>query len=115
MAVFRGVYPAPDLVPSPVGILNVARVMRHTARDYDERWVRGFSFEYDSNPTVRILTTNDDVVTDGELNDGSFGVTYEDYAPFFIEVENLSSQALSLVINGTEITVEAQASEIVKG
>jgi len=35
--------------------------------------------------------------------------------PGEVEVENLSSQALSLAINGTEITVGAQASEIVKG
>lgn len=35
--------------------------------------------------------------------------------PGEVEVENLSSQALSLAINGTEITVAAQATEVVKG
>ena len=31
-----------------------------------------------------------------------------------VEVENLSSQALSLIINGTEMTVAAQATEVVR-
>lgn len=35
--------------------------------------------------------------------------------PGEVEVENLSSQALSLVINGTEIALAAQAKEVVKG
>lgn len=88
---FRGIYPAPKLVPSPVGLFSVADVMTHTAREYDERWVRGFSHEFDSRPTVRLLTVNDETVTGGEIYDGSHGSNYEDYTPFFIEVEDLSS------------------------
>jgi hypothetical protein len=90
---FRGIYKAPELVPSPVGLFSVARVMSHTAREYDERWVRGFAYEFDSQATVRILTVNDDVVTNGELSDpaNTAANQYGDYYPFFIEVEDLRS------------------------
>lgn len=90
---FRGIYKAPELVPSPVGLFSVARVMTHTAREYDERWVRGFAYEFDSQATVRILTVNDDVVSNGELSAPSNipDNNYRDYYPFFIEVEDLRS------------------------
>jgi len=66
---FRGVYPAPELKPTPCGLLSVARVMSHTTANYDERWVRGFSYEFDSYSTIRLLTVNDDAVSGGELFD----------------------------------------------
>lgn len=90
---FRGIYKAPELVPSPVGLFSVARVISHTAREYDERWVRGFSYEFDSQATVRILTVNDDVVSNGTLSDpaNTPDNNYRDYSPFFIEVEDLKS------------------------
>lgn len=87
MAAFRGVYTAPELRPTPCGLLSVANVKTHTSSDYDERWVRGFAYEFDSLATTRILTTNDDVVTGGELYDASGEQYYRDYSPFFIEVE----------------------------
>jgi hypothetical protein len=62
---FRGIYPAPDLTPAPCGLLSVARVMSHGGADYDERWVRGFSYEFDSQPEVEIFTVNDATVTGG--------------------------------------------------
>lgn len=91
MAAFRGVYLAPELRPTPCGLLSVANVKTHTSSDYDERWVRGFSYEFDSLATTRILTTNDDVVTGGELYDATGELEYRDYSPFFIEVENVRS------------------------
>lgn len=87
MAEFRGVYTAPELKPTPCGLLSVASVMTHKSSDYDERWVRGFAYEFDSLATTRILTTNDDEVTGGELYDASDEPYYRDYSPFFIEVE----------------------------
>jgi hypothetical protein len=91
MATFRGVYEAHKLTPAPAGILSVARVMEHTKREYDERWIRGFSQEYDTLPTyVRLLTVNDSTVTDGTVSE-STGSTYEDYVPFFIDVEDFGS------------------------
>jgi hypothetical protein len=86
---FRGVYKAPDLVPAPCGALSVARVMTHTAREYDERWIRGFSHEFESNPTVNLL---DETGASAELIfDGTGAERYQDYKPFFIEVEDFAS------------------------
>jgi len=88
---FRGVYDAPGITPTPCGLLSVARVMTHTSRAYDERWIRGFSYIYDTEGTLRILTTDDDVVTGGELFDSEGLDRYKDYEPFYVEVEDFSS------------------------
>jgi len=61
---FKGVFPASELIPAPCGILSVADVTKHTARETDERWIRKFSKEYQSLPSyVRLLTVNDETVT----------------------------------------------------
>lgn len=89
---FKGVFPASELIPAPCGILSVADVMQHTARESDERWIRKFSKEYDSLPSfVRLLTVNDETVTNGTLSNNQTTVNYIDYVPFNIEVEDLSS------------------------
>jgi len=84
---FRGIYEAPKLVPTPNGILSVAHVMTHTSAKYDERWVRGFAYEFDSYATIRLLTVDDAVVTDATLFDATSSPNYLDYVPFFIESE----------------------------
>jgi hypothetical protein len=88
---FEGVFEAPKLIPAPCGLLSVADVMKHTSRDNDERWVRGFAHKFHSYATVRLLTENDDVVSDGTLFDGTGSDQYKDYLPFFIESEVLRS------------------------
>ena len=88
---FRGVYPAPELKPTPCGLLSVARVMSHNAANYDERWVRGFSYEFDSYSTIRILSVNDETVSGGELFDADGEPNYLEYQPFFIESEVFQS------------------------
>jgi hypothetical protein len=86
---FRGIYPPAKLKPAPGGILSVADVMTHKSNDYDERWVRGFSFEFDSFPTVNIL---DEVGASAEnLFDEAGTPRYLEYIPFFIEVESFES------------------------
>ena len=86
---FRGIYPAAELTPSEFGLLSVARVTSHTARNYDERWIRGFSFEFDSRPTVRLLEDGGaDVHT---MFDGTGLDRYIEVTPFFIEVEDYRS------------------------
>jgi hypothetical protein len=84
---FRGIYEAPELTPTPCGILSVARIMSHTSAKYDERWVRGFAYEFDSYATVRLLTVDDATVTNGTIYDASTDPNYLDYTPFFIESE----------------------------
>lgn len=83
--VFRGIYEAPELKPTPCGILSVARVMTHTSRQIDERWVRGFAYEFDSYTTIRLLSINDDAIAGGELFDAEGDPNYLNYIPFFIE------------------------------
>lgn len=91
MATFQGVYEAHELAPAPAGLLSVARVTEHTGREYDERWIREFSQEYDSLPTsVQLLTVNDASVTNGVISTNS-GSSYLDYVPFYIDVEDFSS------------------------
>lgn len=88
---FRGTFPPPELAPASSGLLSVANVMKHTGREYDERWIRGFDYEFDTLPTVRILTTNDEVVTGGTLYDGTRSDRYNTYIPFFVETEDFRS------------------------
>jgi hypothetical protein len=88
---FRGYFPPPELTPTSCGLLSVARVERHSGREYDERWIRGFDYEFDTLPTVRLLTTNDEVVSNGTLYDGTRSTRYLTYIPFFIEVEDFRS------------------------
>lgn len=92
MAKFQGVFPANKLVPAPCGILSVARVMTHTAREYDERWIRGLDQEFESMPSyVRLLTVNDATVANGQLTDNQSEQTYLRYVPFYIDVEDFAS------------------------
>lgn len=88
---FRGVYPAPDLTPAACGLLSVARVMTHTSSDYDERWVRGFSYEFNSQPEVEIFTVND-IATAGTAIVGASSLPqFLEYTPFFIQVTDTRS------------------------
>ncbi len=92
MAPFRGVFPANELVPAPCGLLSVARVIKHTSRETDERWVRRFSQEFDSIPSyLRLLTVNDETIANGELFDGSGEDKYIDYVPFYVDAELFDS------------------------
>ena len=87
---FRGIYPAPDLTHAPCGLLSVARVMTHGAAEYDERWVRGFSYEFYSQPEVELFTVNDATVTGGVSGTSSLP-RFKEYNPFFIQVTDTRS------------------------
>lgn len=89
--VFRGVYDAPEISATPCGLLSVARVTTHTAAKYDERWLFGYSHIYDTQGTLRLLTKNDDAISDGELFNSDGLPRYMQVDPFFIEVEDFSS------------------------
>lgn len=88
---FRGYFPPPELTPASSGLLSVASVEKHSGREYDERWIRGFDYEFDTLPTVALLTTDDASVTNGTLYDGTRSDRYNTYIPFFIEVEDFRS------------------------
>lgn len=92
MATFKGVFPASEIVTAPCGVLSVAHVVEHTSRAQDERWVRRFSQEFDTQPSyVRLLTVNDEVIAAGELSDNQADTRYLDYVPFYIDVEDFAS------------------------
>jgi hypothetical protein len=92
MATFNGVFPAGELVQAPCGILSVANVTTHTARERDERWVRKFAYEFDSMPSyVRLLTVNDETIASGQLTDNQADNAYAYYVPFFIDAELFDS------------------------
>lgn len=85
---FRGVFESPELLVAPCGLLSVATVTDHkSVSEEDESWVRGFDYMYDSYATIRLLTTNDDSVTGGELSTHGTNPMYSRYYPFFIEAE----------------------------
>lgn len=98
MAEFAGVFDAPVLQVAPCGLLSVASVTNTDANPNSERWIRGFASMTNASPTVRILTTNDDVVANGELFDGSNVPAYFATVPFWIEVESKNT-AKNLISN----------------
>ncbi len=93
MAQFKGVYPAPALIQAPGGILSVATCMEHTNAKYDVRWERGFSYKFNSRPTVRLLSVNDAATNeDGTIYTAAVTTPrYGEYIPFYIEVEDFRS------------------------
>jgi len=86
---FRGIYPAPELAPAEFGLFSLARLMDHSKSEFDERFVRGFSFEYDTRPTVRLLANGGH--SSATMFDGTGLARYNEVVPFFIEVEDFRS------------------------
>jgi hypothetical protein len=65
--------------------------MTHTTANYDERWVRGFSYEFDSQPEVQLFTVND-VDTGNAGKSGTSSLPqFKEYDPFFIQVTDTRS------------------------
>lgn len=83
----RGVFTAPALQVAPCGLLSVADVETHSGNPQEDQWIRGFSSLTNVAPTVRLLTTNNDIITDGELFDGTDEPGFYNVSPFWIEVE----------------------------
>lgn len=86
---FNGIYPAPALSPLEFGLFSAADVTRHSVSSWDEKWIRGFSVEFDTNPTLRVVSTSG--ATACVVNDGSRAVRWFDVNPFFIEAEDFRS------------------------
>jgi hypothetical protein len=88
---FTGVVKAPELIPNPYGLLSVAKVHNHSTSEDGERWIRGFDQEDESNPTVRILTKNDEAVSGNPLANQSGTARFQRVIPFYIETEDFIS------------------------
>jgi len=100
--VSRGVVSALELNPYPYGLFSVVPPEKHTARAYDERWVRGFSQLLDSRPTA---IRNWDVTSDtshvvySHTLDNDVARYIDNITPFFIETEDYAS---TLGVNGED-------------
>lgn len=85
---FEGIFPAADLEPTILGLFSVAHVTEHTKDD--EKFVRGYSTEYDSRPTLNLLDTNGHS-PDYQIFNGTSLPVYDQTTPFWIEVEDYRS------------------------
>jgi hypothetical protein len=90
---------AHPLIPYPFGLLSVASVSEYT--EAQDHWARYTAHEFNSKAfALRLLTINDDTVTNGELHDSTIADAYSnrflEYIPFGIEVEDYAS-ALGIV------------------
>lgn len=94
---FKGIYESPEVIPAPCGLFSVSTPEIHT--DAEDAWVRRFDYMYDSYATVRLLTTNDDVVTGGEMSNAAGKEIYSGYYPFFIESEIAQSLTNVLAVD----------------
>jgi hypothetical protein len=94
----NGVVEAPKIVPSAFGLLSVAKPENS---DNEDRWVRGFSQEWETTATSLknwddTDTTNSDLILNGVIN------YYDEIKPFFIEIEETRSTLGFLGINRIE-------------
>ena len=85
---------AHELIPYPFGLLSVASVSEYT--EAESHWARYTAHEFNSDAfALRLLTINDDTVTNGELHDatidGAYAKRFLEYTPFGIEVEDYAS------------------------
>jgi hypothetical protein len=80
----NGVLSAPLLTVAPCGLLSVAQVEEGTP---ESNWLRGYSVETHAAPTVRIISYNNAVVSDGDLYDGAAEESTFPARPFFLEIE----------------------------
>lgn len=78
------------LTPYPFGILSVASVSEYT--EAQDHWARYAGHEFNSDDfALRLLTINDDDVTNGEIYNGLSKPRFASYVPFGIEVEDFAS------------------------
>lgn len=80
----NSVVTAPLLTVAPCGLLSVAQVEENVD---ESKWLRGYSVETHAAPTVRIISYNNAVVSDGDLYDGSAEESTFPARPFFLEIE----------------------------
>lgn len=83
---FRGIYPALDLTPLEFGLFSAALV---TDDQTDEQWVRGFSFEFDTRPTLRLVNISG--VAPHTMFDGTGLSRFREVESFYIEIEDFRS------------------------
>ena len=90
---FRGIFDAHPLMPSKYGLLSIARltdkIAAKTVIDVEEKWIRGYSHIYETNPTIRLLQDNGAMAH--VINDATGAKRYLDVKSFYLEVEDYAS------------------------
>lgn len=82
-----GIVSAPKIIPSEFGLFTVAQPENSATED---RWIRGFSQEWDTD--VRSITNYDDTdTTSDSVVSNASPVRYTEIKPFFIEAEEFRS------------------------
>ena len=106
---FEGWYPAHPLQPTQYGLLSAARltelVDKQTEDDREEKWLRGYSHIFETNPTIRLLEDNG--ASAHVINDATGSKRYIDVKPFYIEVEDFAS-TFGLLAEGREEKIKRQ-------
>lgn len=51
MADFKGILPAPQIVPLEFGLFSAFNPVLHADTDVDSRWIRGFQVDYETTPS----------------------------------------------------------------
>jgi hypothetical protein len=90
---FRGIFDAHPLMPSRYGLLSIARltdkIAAKTVVDVEEKWIRGYSHIYETNPTIRLLQDNGAMAH--VINDATGSKRFIDVKSFYLEVEDYAS------------------------
>lgn len=81
---FRGIFDAPEIVPSQFGLFVVAKPNSPVAED---QWVRGFSQLWDTRPNYGRNWDETSSTSEVLFSDPSSPL-YTEHKPFFIEVED---------------------------
>lgn len=108
---FEGIYPPHPLRPTQYGLLSAARlselVEEQSAQDKEEKWLRGYSHIFETNPTIRLLQDNGAAAH--VINDATRSRRYIDVKPFYIEVEDYAS-TFGLISEDRESKIKRQLS-----
>lgn len=106
---FEGWYSAHPLSPTQYGLLSAARLTdlidKQKVEDKGERWLRGYSHIFETNPTIRLLQDNG--APAHVINDATGSKRYIDVKPFYIEVEDYAS-TFGLLAEGREEKIKRQ-------
>jgi hypothetical protein len=92
---FNGVHPALPLEPTQFGLFAAVPPITHGARDYDERWERGYAQLLESSPYALrnwdITSNTDDTIHGPDSGARGADRYLAQVRPFFIEVEDDAS------------------------
>lgn len=106
---FEGWYSAHPLSPTQYGLLSAARLTdlidKQKVEDKEERWLRGYSHIFETNPTIRLLQDNG--APAHVINNATSSKRYIDVKPFYIEVEDYAS-TFGLLSEGREEKIKRQ-------